>query len=293
MSWLNNRKKQTNRLDFIIAGAEKAGTSYLSKVLGSSSEIVMPEHEVRHFRDPFYPDRERLDELLQNKNGEKVGIKHPSYLGRPEVPERIYKHNPEMKLIFVLRNPVERAISSYLHYVRHGQVPLLHPNEAFLRIVEEKDKHPKYRDILEFGLYHKYIRMYQEHFKGDNMLILEYEQFLNGAVDMSPVTEFLGIKTIANPPESRINEGTRNWHSCQVDFIRALAFNRYDDALNIVGRHDQPYLDSFDQSLPQLRRALANEPIVIDKNARVKLEEFYENDIKELRKANLLQPRNW
>ncbi len=287
------QKKNNNRLDFIIAGAEKAGTSYLSKVLCSSPDIVMPEHEVRHFRDPFYPDRERLDDLLQNKNGEKVGIKHPSYLGRAEVPERIHKHSPDMKLIFVLRNPVERAISSYLHYIRHGQIPLLHPNEGFLRMVEERDRHPKYRDILEFGLYHKYIQMYQFHFKSDNLLILEYEEFLNGAVDMSPVTSFLAIKPIANPPASRINEGTRNWHSCQVDFIRAIAFNRYDEGLNIIGRHDQPYLDSFDQNLPQLRRALANDPIVIDKNARAALQSFYENDIKALRKADLLQPVNW
>ena len=53
--------------------------------------------------------------------------------------------------------------------------------------------------------------------------VLEYEQFFNGTVDMTPITEFLDIAPIKDAPESRINEGTLDWRSCEIDFIRALA----------------------------------------------------------------------
>jgi hypothetical protein len=122
MFWLNAKTRknlkyrayQNSRrsLDFIIVGAEKAGTSYLSKALSFSDDIYMPEREVRFFRDPFYHHREQLDNLLIGRDNVKVGIKHPSYLGRTEVPARIYEHNKDIKLIFILRDPVERAISS-------------------------------------------------------------------------------------------------------------------------------------------------------------------------------------
>jgi len=291
VNWLDKTRKCS--LDFIIAGAEKAGTSYISTVLCSSEQIVMPAHEVRYFRDPFYPNQEKLDDLLANKNEAKVGIKHPSYLGKPEVPKRIHQHNRDMKLLFILRDPVERAISSYLHYTRRGQVPLLHPNDGLPALEAGRDKHPKYRDILEFGLYYKYLSMYLELFKAEQILVLEYEQFFNGRVDMTPVTEFLKIAPITNVPESRINEGTRDWKSCEIDFICALAFNKYDDGLNIVGRNEQPYLDSFVQHLPAIRQAIGPAPIAINEDARQTLQSYYASDLAALKASGIIKPINW
>ena len=284
---------RSGSLDFIIAGAEKAGTSYLSSVLRKCDSISMPEHEVRHFRDPFYPDQDRVDALVDDKNGRLAGIKHPSYLGRSEVPERIHKHNPDIKLIFILRNPVERAISSYLHYIRHGQIPLIHPNDGLLRLAEDAHKYPKYRDIFQFGLYYKYLSLYLKHFDKSQILILEYEDFLDGSVDMKPITDFLSIPAVHHAPESRINKGSYDWNKCKVDFIRAHAFNVYDEALNILDLRKHAYLESFDAQLPSLREALKPDPIIVADDTRAALEKLYRDDINQLKKSGLLVPKHW
>ena len=48
------------KLAFIIAGAEKAGTTFLSNTLAHNPAVYIPDYEIRHFRDPFYPDKEKL-----------------------------------------------------------------------------------------------------------------------------------------------------------------------------------------------------------------------------------------
>jgi hypothetical protein len=144
------------RLDFVIVGAEKAGTTLLQEVLRTVPGVYMPAHEVRYFRDPFYgPPRELYDAVGLPIKRDLVGIKHPSYLGVPEAAERIYRHNPKVKIIVSLRDPAQRAISSYYHYLARGQIPPLHPDEGFLLILsEERQRHPKYEHILQFGRYH-------------------------------------------------------------------------------------------------------------------------------------------
>jgi hypothetical protein len=280
-------------LDFIIVGAEKAGTTFLSKTLRQSSEVYIPERETRHFRNPFYPEREKLDDIFAGKEGVKLGIKHPSYLGREEVPERIHQHNPAVKLIVILRNPVERAISSYLHYINHGQIPLVHPNEGLQTLFDLRRDVPKYNDILEFGLYFKYIRLYLTHFNRENMLILEFEDFFKGDVPFSRVTDFLGIAPIASVPRKPVNEGTYNWNECILSFARALMFNAYDDLLNIVGPRRHPYLESYDREWPNLKLEMSTSPVRIRDEVRRLLHDFYKDDMNALKSSGIFKPVNW
>jgi hypothetical protein len=162
-----------------------------------------------------------------------------------------------------------------------------------MAMMEEADIYPKYKDILEFGLYFKYIEKYLDFFPKDNMLFLEYEQFLSEEIDMTPVTRFLDVLPICDSPPSKINEGSRNWNLCVVDFIRALGTYRYDENMNIMGRHNHPYLESFNESFPVLRNAFSNDPIEIDPEVLESLRLFYEKDVTALKHSGLLVPSNW
>lgn len=281
------------KLDFIIAGAEKAGTSFLTNAFASSNEVFIPKNEIRIFRDPFYSDREPLEKYFLNKKDVKLGIKHPSYLGRPEVPERIYKHNPDVKVLFILRNPVERAISSYVHYMNNAQIPLIEINRGIMQMEEKRWKIPKYNDILEFGLYYKYLALYQKYFKAKSMLVIEYESFFDGTVDFSAITNFLGISPISGVSQTRINEGEYDWHKCFVNYCRAVMFNQYDNDLNVIGKKDHPYCKDFERMFVEFKESQQKSPMKVSDETKGMLFKYYEEDIKKLKANHILEPVNW
>lgn len=110
------------QVDFIIVGAMKSGTSSLAFHLSNHPDIYMPESEVHFFNDDEayekgYQHYLNQFEYLQNKI---VGEKTPTYSYLKKCPERIYDFNANVKLIWIFRNPVDRAYSNYWHAVKRG-----------------------------------------------------------------------------------------------------------------------------------------------------------------------------
>lgn len=140
----------------------------------------MPAAEIPFFEDPDYvhSDIVSFEELFELGYGRKaVGLKRPSYLHKPECPERIAKHIPDAKLIVVLRDPVERAMSAYYHYVLMGFVPVKHINEGLAEIINGRyaEEYPRSREIIEFGYYFKHLSRYLECFAREQTLIVLQE----------------------------------------------------------------------------------------------------------------------
>jgi len=140
----------------------------------------MPRHETRFFEDPEYlsGDISKLESLFDHlPPGKVIGIKRPDYLAKPECPERIRRHIPDAKLIVVLRDPVERAISSYFYQIRQGFIPIK-PLEQGIRAIfrgEYQRAYPKSAEIIEYGFYHSHLTRYLEHFGRGQLLILLFE----------------------------------------------------------------------------------------------------------------------
>ena len=112
--------------DFIIAGAMKSGTSSLFLYLRQHPQIIGSRKKEVHFFDWHYAKGEDwyrsffpLSHTI--KQGELTGEATPLYIFCPPIPERIFNLIPDVKLIFLLRNPTERVISHYFHSVRAGQ----------------------------------------------------------------------------------------------------------------------------------------------------------------------------
>ncbi len=111
--------------DFIIIGAQKSGTTSLYSYLSQHPQLLPSIHKAVHFFDGG------LDESADNfEKGEAWYRAHfqlrmhahertfeasPLYIFNPLAPKRIYDLVPEAKIIAVLRNPTERAISQYFH----------------------------------------------------------------------------------------------------------------------------------------------------------------------------------
>lgn len=187
------------RLDFLIIGAQKAGTTSLRAFLsGVPDEIYLLRSE-QHFwnREGQYRDGYGVSDygalFAEAQPHQLVGEKSPNYLTSFDAPARIARHFPKVKLIALLRNPADRAYSAYWHGRRVGAIDV---NTSFgdsIRSHEQNHGKP-YGDLVTAGLYSKHIDRFAEFFPMEQLLILDFEK-----VTVSPETElprslkFLGL----------------------------------------------------------------------------------------------------
>jgi hypothetical protein len=215
--------------NFLIVGAAKAGTTALYYHLKSHPQIFMsPVKEPRYFSSrggsPAFtpPPGLRLpltttvasdDEyraLFKKVTSERaVGEASTHYLYAPEAAERIQLAIPAVRLVAVLRNPVERAYSNYLHQVREG----LEPAADFLTsLAEEKERialgWPPFWHYAARGLYHAQLTRYYERFDRRQIRVYLYDDFAaDPASLMRDLFEFLEVDTSFVPDlDRRYNE---------------------------------------------------------------------------------------
>lgn len=187
------------KIDFLIIGAQKAGTTSLRAFLESIQSRVFMSRTEHHFwnREGQYNDGFGIDSYLQNfaqaRSGQLIGEKSPSYLASYEAPARIQKHFPQVKLIAILRNPAERAYSAYWHGRRVGAID---PGTTFSQSIQRhRENHGKpYGDLVSPGLYSQHLARYREFFPKEQLLVLNFADLLTSPVtELSKSVEFLGI----------------------------------------------------------------------------------------------------
>src|SRR5215208_8528317 len=111
--------------DFLILGAQKAGTTALYAYLRWHPQITGPSFKEVSFFDRHYARGERWYRAhLPMRRSSIVGEASPSYLFHPLAPERVAQMLPNARLVALLRNPVDRAFSHYQHEVALGREPL-------------------------------------------------------------------------------------------------------------------------------------------------------------------------
>src|SRR2546423_13242553 len=124
------KRRKVERLDFIVAGAQKSGTTALRYFLKKNPQIALPDRQELHFFDDEEIFSQTVDyELLHRhfrvrgasgtgvgralRRGVLAGEVTPSYLYWKPAMERIRNYNPPIKLIILLRNPVDRAFAHW------------------------------------------------------------------------------------------------------------------------------------------------------------------------------------
>ena len=112
--------------DFLILGAQKGGTTALYAYLRWHPEITGPSwKEVSYFDRHYRRGASWYRGHFPIGAGDRlVGEASPGYLFHPLAPERVRATVPEAKLIALLRDPVDRALSHYHHEVALGREPL-------------------------------------------------------------------------------------------------------------------------------------------------------------------------
>ena len=190
--------------NFINIGAQKCASTWLYHCLREHPGIFMGAKQViKFFEHPHYRQEGWGDYLTHFSAAtpeQIIGDSRVEYLYNPESPELIFEHLPDVKLIVLLRNPVERAVSAYLWNVRKALIPDLTLSDGLDVVLSgqcqsyDKEVQDRCRRIIEMGFYAKQMKRYLQLFPMERMLIILHDNIKEDPLDCIQTTcRFLGV----------------------------------------------------------------------------------------------------
>jgi hypothetical protein len=217
------------RLDFMIVGVQKAGTTALANFLSEHPAISIAEgKEVHLFDSPDFRSSwsaEKINSIyapyFQNKEEKKLlGEATPIYIFFDEIPAFLASYNPGLKLILLLRNPANRAISQYWMERKRGDESypmflaiLLEPLrllwERYFRDKRDPKSHYRTHSYISRGHYTAQINNLLKHFSVEQLLVVDNDALLSGHDNtMREVLEFLGAEIGHIPAQQNVFSGS-------------------------------------------------------------------------------------
>ena len=207
--------------DFLVIGAAKCGTTSLYSYLAQHPCVARsfkkePYFFDRNFRRGFAWYRAQFPTFLEKKGKEcfVTGEATPCYIFHPHVPKRVFESIPSVKLIALLRNPVDRAYAYYNMKVRHR-----HETLSFEEAIEREEEklrgelekmladenyysfNRQHYSYLSRGIYVDQLKHWMNFFPKDQILILTSEDFYK-----DPSKTYKRVIQFLNLPGWELNE---------------------------------------------------------------------------------------
>jgi hypothetical protein len=240
--------------NFIHAGVPKAASKTIQMIFQKHPDIYVPKIKeqnyflddnlysrgINWYRQFFYKNTGYAKAIGDLSIGYSSGL-------AVNVPKRIFETlGKDIKLIFVFRQPVDRAYSNYCMARYKGLIETLEFDEAIRRAlsvfntygIEDINRikngtyyiNKKDMDIyrscvyLDTGLYSKIINRFKEYYKKENMLLLFFDDFINNGQDeANKIFDFLGVNRINIDFSQKYNESTK----LKYPFIKKIANSFY------------------------------------------------------------------
>lgn len=227
--------------DFLGLGAQRAGTTMLHLLLLKHPEVFVPDiKEVQYFSLYYhYKLRWYARYFVRADANYRVGEISPYYLFHPEVPRRIATVLPNARLVVLLRDPVERALSGYFHARRHGMESLpieeafhtepkrLHGAASALAPDHGQHYAHRWHSYLARSRYEEQIARYYSLFPHEQLLLLRSEDlFSDPQSAWARIQGFLGLSVLTTaeplPPSNRATHGGLTIPSSLRVWIRTM-----------------------------------------------------------------------
>lgn len=237
---LSLKEQLAETVTFLVIGAQKSGTTWLCDMMRKNPAVFIPDWKELHFFDKeenfakgysWY-----LDFFRGSRSATAVGEGTPNYFYNVctakehrdwinrDVPARVKDHLPHAKFVLSLRDPVQRAISAYNHFVLRGN---LSPKIKLRDCWDE-------RGIRSAGKYDQQMAMWLEHFNLDRFHIIIYEDDIKPddrkLPTMNALFDYVGVPRMETVPglfESRNpRPDAALGHLNQLGFLRENRYGR-------------------------------------------------------------------
>ncbi len=214
--------------NFLVIGAQKCGTTWLAEMLRQHPEVFTPARKELHYfnrKSNYAQGLAWYQQYFAEAGGHKaVGECTPNYLwvqeacpdsipslglrlqrydyANREVPRLVHEVCPDARLLVVLRNPVDRAISSHRHHIRMRRIS---PRSRILEVGGQFG-------IVSMGFYAEQLQAWEAYFPRDRFLVLIYEEDVRREPEraLRRVFEHLEVDPEFKPGkiETRFNESS-------------------------------------------------------------------------------------
>ncbi len=261
--------------NFLIVGPPKSGTTSLKIYLNKHPDIFC-HGETHFFNSNYEKGIEWYKNFFEGHSEKLIGEKTPNYFFNEEVPARVKKHLPDVKLIFIFRNPIDRAYSHYWHNVRKGR----EDNDTFEKAIR-KELNGKTEEVkenyLEISKYVIHVKRWLDYFPKNKMFFLIVERLNN--TKLNEILDFLNIDDSFKFGDlKKYNIGG----SPRSKTIAKISQNSYVKKI--------PYLSDFLNRVINMKRGKVPS---IDRDIKKELDDYFEKYNIELEKITGLNTNVW
>jgi len=275
---------QFEDIDFVIIGAAKSATTWLQTQLQSDPDVYMPDPELHYFSREYHRGQDwylsHFDDEISV--GKTVGEKSNSYLYAPGAADRLHRDLPQVKLIAQLRNPVERAYSSYCMLFRRGEVGA--DIDAYLN-----PSLGEHLQIVGSGNFASHLQSFIDLYGREKLLILFFEGVMQAPQEqMARVRAHLGLLPRGLAPEGRdkvkdktaplVPSGLRHRFGWLKPIVRPLrGTTAFEAARGVIARKTEypPFTDDLRKRLNDYYRPSIE---TLEQMSGQSLQHWYEKD---------------
>lgn len=287
---------QQKHPNFIIIGAMKAATTSVYTYLKQHPDVFMPANKEPMFFNNFQRTTdfkvhgrttknittfEEYYALFEDATNEKaIGEASPSYIFNEDCPQLIHKHFPATKIIAVLRQPVARAYSNFLHTRRADREPISDFEIAFNK--EEERKAANWSPLYYYkskGYYAKQLYRYYSLFPKENIKVLLFEDLVKNPIQTSQeIFDFLNVDSTFIPNTSKkanvsgTPQGIFGWLIMKLRYYNLIPNIQFSNYL-------PPFIIQFIFKLAYKKTTPLNQEL-----AKRLTQKFYKEDILNLEK---------
>jgi len=213
-----------------IVGAQRSGTTYLHSILNAHPDVFMvpsPKVEPKYFMESGSADVEYGDYwnkyFSHSANAKWLGEKSTSYLETEDAARNIKSMIPDAKILVILRDPVERAISNYFFSKGHGletydiETAIAH-EQARVDAWAPEQVSVSPHAYTQRGKYIQHLQIWERLFGIDQMILLVSEYFLASQTAIASLYDKLDLDSTVIPTgtHERINAGPADRATAQI-----------------------------------------------------------------------------
>lgn len=234
------------KVNAMVAGAQKAGTSALMWWLSQHPEVVTPViKEPNFFDNPGFfngPDipTKAYHRAFAFEGKDKVYIEGtPKTMFDPKCLERVHRYNPSAKLICILRDPTIRAFSAWNMNSKNSDErdlrTLFHIEKE--RIMKDGLQTKGYLGYFSRGLYAKQVKQMRHWFPKEQLLFIPYERLITDNqgtfeevctfLDIAPPPSSIAMEKknvipYSEPLDPMLEQEIRNWFKTDIEALEGL-----------------------------------------------------------------------